>query len=517
MIKKPYIIHPFLFALFPVLFLYAYNLEEALPLKVIVLPAIVTTLLVFPLLFCLGFAVKDKRKAGVIVSFLLLIIFSYGHVSGFIRNDLAVCGYISCNDRYFMWYCLLSFAAGVYLVLRLRSDMRIITNVLNIISASLIIISIINIGAFNIAIAKYHQYDSSAKTSITDAVEPATAGSLRDIYYIILDRYTNADILKEIYGYDNTEFINGLTAKGFYVASQSRSNYMSTAPSLASSLNMEYINYLSDEIGTSSKDRSMIFSMMQDYKVWRFLKSKGYRFIHMGDYYQQTVSNQYADLNINYFKLSRFNKLLFDNTILYPFTVKFGIYDERKEHWERTLYKLEKLKDIPRMNEPTFVFAHMLVPHTPFVFDRNGNFLQEEIVESRTRNNNYLEQLIFINRKIEEVIDSILSAPGKAPIIIIQADEGSYPTRYVREEKKYDVKKATTMEIRQKLSILNAYFLPGVDNKILYPSITPVNSFRIVFNLYFNAGLELLSDESYLNDMDYPYMFYNVTDRFNRN
>jgi hypothetical protein len=206
--------------------------------------------------------------------------------------------------------------------------------------------------------------------------------------------------------------------------------------------------------------------------------------------------------------------ILFKTTFLYPITDALGIYDERLEHWERILYKLNKLSEIPGMKEPVFVFAHILVPHPPYVFDRNGHFLAEEVVESRSINANYLEQLIFINHKIEELIDNILSNSKNAPIIVLQADEGAYPERLELEGSKYKIKNATHTEIKQKIGILNAYFLPGVDKSVLYPSITPVNSFRIIFNLYFKTDFKLLPDESYLHEYGHPYKMYRVTDEF---
>jgi hypothetical protein len=46
------------------------------------------------------------------------------------------------------------------------------------------------------------------------------------------------------------------------------------------------------------------------------------------------------------------------------------------------------------------------------------------------------------------------------------------------------------------MKILNAYFLPGEGAAGLYPSITPVNTFRLIFDVYFGADLELLEDVS---------------------
>ena len=70
------------------------------------------------------------------------------------------------------------------------------------------------------------------------------------------------------------------------------------------------------------------------------------------------------------------------------------------------------------------------------------------------------------------MIDEILSKSDVAPIIILQGDHGN-------EHK-----------------ILNAYYFPREDYDLLYETISPINSFRIVFNLYFDADYELLEDES---------------------
>ena len=47
-------------------------------------------------------------------------------------------------------------------------------------------------------------------------------------------------------------------------------------------------------------------------------------------------------------------------------------------------------------------------------------------------------------------------------------------------------------QLLQKTGILNAYYLPGADPRVFYPTISPVNSFRVVFNTYFGASLPLL-------------------------
>ena len=50
---------------------------------------------------------------------------------------------------------------------------------------------------------------------------------------------------------------------------------------------------------------------------------------------------------------------------------------------------------------------------------------------------------------------------------------------------------------RDRLKNLSAFFLPGKENEMVYQTISNVNTFRVIFNLYFNAGYKLLEDKSY--------------------
>ncbi|HOE02018.1 MAG TPA: hypothetical protein PKK24_02530, partial [Anaerolineaceae bacterium] len=88
---------------------------------------------------------------------------------------------------------------------------------------------------------------------------------------------------------------------------------------------------------------------------------------------------------------------------------------------------------------------------------------------------------MYLHKRIIGVVDEILAQSEQPPVIIIQGDHGI--PRLKSENAKFQ--------------ILNAYFLPGVTDHGLYPTISPVNSFRIVFNNYFNSDYELLPDKSY--------------------
>jgi hypothetical protein len=222
-----------------------------------------------------------------------------------------------------------------------------------------------------------------------------------------------------------------------------------------------------------------------------------------------TAMNRNADLNINYSPNPEFYRFLYRATWAYPFTAKFNLLDdERQLHFKFALYQFENLTNIPSMTSnserPVFVFAHIVVPHIPFVFDQDGSFLTIEQLRQRTSSENYLNQLIYVNSRLETLIDEILSKSKVPPIIVIQGDHGPVPEWALSN---YD---ALSHEGNLAMGILNAYYLPAGGEDLLYDSITPINTFRLIFDYYFGTNYGLLSDRTY--SVASPYQFIDVTE-----
>jgi hypothetical protein len=376
-------------------------------------------------------------------------------------------------------------------------------------------ISLTNITVYKFRNATHNRNDAiDSETIESHSAAPATNSPLPDIYYIILDRYPSAAVLKEFYDFDNSEFVDYLARRGFYVASQSHANYLCTAQSLASSLNMKHITYLGKEVGEKTDNYIPTYAMLQDNQIWQFLKSKGYKYIHFGSEWYPTSNNKNADINFNVFGASDFSMLVYKTTMLYPITRLLGIIDPYAQKYKRVHYQFDKLSLLPSIKEPTFVFAHFLVPHEPYVFDEKGNYLTREESSRRSDRENFVTQIVFINKKVKALISKLQSDSDPQPIIVVQSDEGPYPQNRKITFNGFDWESASNTQIREKMGILNAYYLPDVNQNGLYPSITPVNSFRIIFNLYFGTELKLLPDESYVfSDTRHIYKFINVTDK----
>jgi len=328
------------------------------------------------------------------------------------------------------------------------------------------------------------------------AIEASWEGKvLPDIYYIIFDSYGRADALKETHGHDNSSFIDSLTQRGFYVAAESRSNYVRTINSLASSLNMRYL--AGDDLRRPE---------IENTAVLRLAQSLGYQYVHLDSSVFITRRNPHADVELLRNQpidllLNDFSSGLLRSTAAAPVVEVAGFYlhgwwaVNGRAQFNHNMSLLKAISDNP---EPTFTFNHNFPPHPPYIFDRDGNFphdskLLSGIPVADLKNTGmYVDQLIYINRRIEEVVDHIIERSAVQPIIIIQGDHGT--------ETQTDFSRSFTNPssalVLERTAILNALYLPDSCKSGLYPSISPVNTFRLVFSCL-GGNYPLLEDKTY--------------------
>ncbi len=338
-----------------------------------------------------------------------------------------------------------------------------------------------------------------------------------DIYYIVLDRYTGQLGLKERFGFDNSAFVAELRGKGFFVTDASFANYPITAPSMASSLNAGPLRAHGPvkEINT----RKPLHELVERPQVVQSLKDKGYEYVLVGSWWGPTQRSPIADVNPEYaWNVEAFGQRFHTGNAAGHFftdTVFAGLieqvlrsdYTASRAHGPIFTEQLAELRHqagrrVRGENTPKFVLAHILMPHPPYVFDADGTVLPASFNDP----DRYIRQLRYTNREIGKLMDDILAADrDNPPVIVVAADEGEYTRRFDPD--------ASDAEIRQKTNILNAYYFPGRDYGALYPTITPVNTFRVVFNEFFGTQLPLLPDRTNASPSKRPLDWVDVTDR----
>jgi hypothetical protein len=379
-----------------------------------------------------------------------------------------------------------------------------ITGGLNVVAVALAALLLVQ-AVLNIARAP--GADGSRQTVQGPAPRAGADGADPDIYFIVLDGYARADVLAKYYGFDNTPFIDGLRARGFQVSDSSRSNFYWTFLSLGSALNLDYVQDLLDgAVDPKSRDRSELYRLLRDNRAARFLRERGYRQVHLQSTWGGTASNPFADeflpCDAGLFG-NEYLRAVADATWLRALESKASL-DIASCH----LRNLATLAAQAKAPGPKFVFAHFMPPHHPYLFDREGNVLrratisdqfefQKRLWEDRA---SYIDQLVYMNGRIAEVVGRLIEDSPREPVIILISDHGpNLRSGLYRNEERH-----------VRLSNLTAMYLPGAPAGFLPADATPVNHMRRVFNLYFDAGFPMLPDRYFESEYARPFQLQEV-------
>ena len=489
--------HVLLLSAYPILALLAHNATEVAP-TVALLPLAISAASAGILLLVLYVLLRNWQRAALVTTILLILFFSYGHIYSLLKG-IHISVFFVFRHRTLAPIFLILAGLGTWWACRKKLNIQNVTLTLNVTGIILIIMPVIQSSL--VSWKQWNAWRESSQTvpSSLNAGTVSTFQESPDIYYIILDSYTRADTIQKLYGYDNSNFHNSLEELGFYVADCSQSNYAQTELSLASSLNLDYLDVLNASFVPGNTDRSPLWPLIRNSVIRQFLESRGYKTIAFQTGYgwtQITNADIYLAPHPGAWELNIFQYMLIQTTagrVLLDAS-ELSLPNTPDDLIRRnTQFALEKLQVIPYIEGPKFIFAHLLVPHS-FVFGPNGEPIAIDVstMTADIFKQGYVDQVIFINKQIETIVSTIIANSPTPPIIIIQGDHG--PTGSGRSNR---------------VSILNAYYLPGHQD-MLYKSITPVNTFRVVLDAYFGQNLPLLPDISRYSTYQNPYEYFEI-------
>ena len=500
-------LHPWIIGAVPILFLYSQNFGLVIDNEV---PALVFwVLMVTTIGYLAAFAIsRNIRKAALITSSVMVLFSLSGHFHSLVAH----------REPLIVWTALvlITMAIAVAELRSIRSErfFEQVTLPLNLVSLALILAQIA---------ALYSHYTVSSSGQLT--IQNGEAGSASeapgpkvqdsadrpDIYYIIPDRYPSDGWLQSAMGYDNSMFTEALKARGFEVVPHAQANYASTMASLATTLNMRHINTNPSQMN----DLDFLRHSIANSEVARYLLRLGYTYVQLlsghlipssiADINRDFTPGGPVDISIDENDLATVFKRGTENrrdkteirrfyqqslTHLYLWTslfkpIAYPLYrslqlDQTISYHryapERFLDTVEEISSVAAMPEATFTFVHLLKPHQPAVFDRHGNTIEQTYVPSRRA---HLAEFEFVNRKFLEMIDTILEASRRQPIIIFQADHGSM----------YGVTDSADNRLIH-FDLYFAYYLPDLYSLDIPRPHTNINTFPLILNAVFDAGFD---------------------------
>lgn len=510
-------LHTLLFALYFPLFLFSLNVHR-FPAAMAAGPSLLI-LAGAVLAWLLGWlALRDREKAGILVSINLLVFFTYGYAFDHLRGALESLGMEWGGNKLLVAGWILLNAACLRLCARPHAVIAAAKG-LRVASVFLVLLPVATIIAFLATDRAVRQ--AEVQTDLGDLEAALDAASLPsplpDIYHIVLDAYPRDDVLRTAYGHENREFTDMLAGKGFRIGAESFSNYTHTGLSLASTLNFNYLDSLVTGIDDGSENWKGLEALKENARSVRLLKRIGYRYVVVLNGWE-TSPPPLADILISAddqpqgLFFDEFQNGLLAMTPL-PHLLRLldsDAMDSKAQHRKRILHALHALEEVPREKGPKLVYSHILAPHAPIVLDSAGNPAKGSGETNQLRKDDpdamkagVVGEIRYLNRRIASVIDRILASSGGNAVILLHSDHGEQVLEYQDSREYY----------RQRHGILCAVYMPPhARDPGFHASITPVNLYRYVFLSALGMDIPLLEDRSYFSRRVSPFGMREVTD-----
>lgn len=326
-------------------------------------------------------------------------------------------------------------------------------------------------------------YDNEATISVTDR---ENYGS---IFLLILDGYARSDILKEQLGFDNTRFVDNLAKLGFHIVEKSRSNFHKTKFSIPNTLAMDYIftpglgdkefrleldggSGLPERVAAA---RWAALSGTEGVGIISVLKKRGYKTGFIADRMLNCYQIfDYCYQDPRWFKFGEVEKALLSYTPLLT-VIEFlaDKYDISPKIDMLEIDYVEKNIEIYTSERPVFLIAHFWLPHSPYRFAANCELRRNTKWDAKgyqaAAKPLYLDMIKCGNKQILSLIGKIIYRDEDA-IIVLQSDHGSGFLGLA----------GSPEAIKERHANLNALRLPEKCRDYVYPSMTLVNTFRLV-------------------------------------
>jgi hypothetical protein len=488
-----------LLELFPVFFiLHGYNENFGLiPFSVLVnLFAGYSIVVIF--LFIVSLLALKNNQAAFVFSFILLFLFFF---FGFFHDSLKSLISNKFLQSYKFILCFITILiVGLFFLFRRKNDFVTAKKYIVVLLSVFLLIEFVSTG-YNLITKKGFKNNLSRDNRSSIDAKKNCSTEKPDIFFVVFDEYTSSKGLKKYFNFDNQLIDSQLASAGFFVSTDSRSNYNMTPFSLASSFNFNYLNLPSNDSIVSQATFLKAIQTFKKNKLTVFLKQQGYEIIdngcfeidnsvfHMRPYFE-TLPKDIID---NQTIISRIKRDIGWNfTLKNILTGDLRIPRSYKKNKTYHIYRnnLNFKNAIDEMTKsgsnPKFVYAHLMMPHDPYFFDSTGQLISDTVLVTGRfdRKAAYLSQLVYANKLLVKMIKAASTKTGRPRVVIIEGDHGFGF---------HDCPKFKDREFRN----LNAYYFSDLDYHTLYSSISPVNTFRVILNKYFCCDYPLLDDSSF--------------------
>jgi hypothetical protein len=418
---------------------------------------------------------RDRHRGGLLGLLIVLAIVAGGRPG--VALVLMLPAVLLVVERYGPWHVALNWAWIGRLVGRGTA-----------IFALAVLLEAIQLGRFGDLVTAF-QREGPLRTA-SSAQAPTDAP---DIYVLLLDGYARADILQERFGADDSPFLDGLTERGFQVSTNSHSNYLVTNLSLNSFLNYRQLSDVPAIepllASPASPEGPAVYRGASNPAILADFNALGYETVAISSGFEQ-VAVRTADRFIDSGDINEFEIQLLRPSLLAPMAtfVLPDVFSAQQRNRIDSVFRTVEQIAATAVERPRFVFAHIPSPHAPWVSNRDGSprvvsnletmYSDTPAMTGLTREQiitGYVGQSGYLAGRTLSVIDSILMASRRPPVILVLSDHGS----------SLDV---TVDNAETRLRNLFAAYTPGRDS-VFADDLTLVNVFPTLLSSYFQVHL----------------------------
>jgi hypothetical protein len=504
------IYHPIALALFPAISLYSRNSSQC-TIGVMASSLAVCALFGLLLYWAARLFLRDRHSSGIMASCFLLCFFSYGYVHRLIATFYLRIGSMEIGADKVLFSGLVFVVLTVAVVLRLtKLDLTSWTKALNAVAACLLIVAIV---------ASFSGSRASARVPTTMSPHDTVASAKMEagdgkpsILYMILDGYAREDVMRTKYDYDGPTLQTLLRDEGFSVVDDARSNYCQTALSLASSLNMMYLNEVAAQIERGTTDLVPLRNLIRHSRVLSVLGRCGYETIAFpSGYWPTEIETADRYLRLGPFG-TEFENALLSTTPLPALFEQTPLFNPVSRHRERIHTAFSIIPGLLDVDTPVFVFAHLTSPGPPFVFAEDGSLpdnlppytLWDGGFTTEQYRSYYKPQFAYISRTVQGFVRQVKQRMKRPYVLVIQSDHGPRSA--------LDHFSLANTDLEECTGNLLAIYLSDRE-PIPEELLTPVNVFRFVFDRYLGTHLGLIENRCYFSTWDDTYHFVDVTEK----
>lgn len=448
----------------------------------------IASLIIF---FLLLWLLKKSAKAAVGNFLLLSVHFFFGSVHDLLRNIFTG----TFIPRYSFILPALILLIVIFFYLLKRKDWQL-TRISFYLTVLLTLLLLIEVPLLILTLKKQQKSQLlSGKFNFSvcsDCPKP-------DVYLIVADEYAGNETLGKNFGFQNTSFNNALQERGFAIVQNSSSNYNSTPFSVASLLNMDYLNDIKGSHRVK-KDLQHCYELINQNRVASFFKEHGYE-IHNNSIFR--FSQQAAVTDETFIPSA--TSFITSQTLLSRIKEELGYHLVHSLNMKKFLKRIN-LKDlknnekiISRTTEMAsqkkevskFVYTHLMMPHYPYYFNKEGMpYDWQSLDQYNNDRERYIQYLQFCNSKFLGLIDHIIKNSPLPPIIVFISDHGFRQTKNLSS-------------ISEVYNNFNAVLLPERNYAGFYSNISLVNQFRVVLNTSFRQQFPMLKDSTVFISNEY--------------